>query len=126
MKIGKDWTPVTAIRKIGNKIEALILGEKKRTANSGRTKNISEGFYANGVFHPIRSASDYDESRVGETRVARKKSASKKKASTQRDRIDARSKAFVARPKTKPRKSATAAQLVKMLKSGPPKRRKKR
>jgi|SRR5579885_2867758 hypothetical protein len=31
-----------------------------------KRRNISEGFYAGGVFHPIRSAADYDPSRAGE------------------------------------------------------------
>lgn len=59
-----------------------------RKAKNPKRKNISEGFYdANGVFHPIRSASDYDPGAAGETggRPRRTKSgkrrASAKKAS---------------------------------------------
>ena len=62
-----EWSPAHAIRQNADG-SIDILREK----NSGRRANISEGFYAGGVFHPIRAAADYDESRVGEKRVGRK------------------------------------------------------
>lgn len=69
-----EWSPAHAIRRNADG-SVDILREK----NSGRRANISEGFFAGGVFHPIRSASDYDESRVGEKRKPGSRKAAKKK-----------------------------------------------
>ena len=45
-----------------------------------RKKNISQGFYdSNGVFHPIRAASDYDAGTAGETGGKAKRTRSKKR-----------------------------------------------
>ena len=63
-----EWSPAHAIRQNADG-SVDILREK----NSGRRANISEGFMAGGVFHPIRGASDYDASRVGESRTYKKK-----------------------------------------------------
>lgn len=41
-------------------------------------QNIAEGFYAGGVFHPIRHSPDYDPSRAGEGGSKRKKKAKAK------------------------------------------------
>ncbi len=69
-----SWEPAHAIRQNADG-SIDILREK----NTGRRKNISEGFMAGGVFHPIRSAADYDESRVGEKRKPGSKKTSRKK-----------------------------------------------
>lgn len=63
-----EWSPAHAIRRNADG-SVDILREK----NSGRRANISEGFMAGGVFHPIRSAADYDASRAGESRAYKKK-----------------------------------------------------
>ncbi len=68
------WQPAHAIRQNADG-SVDILREK----NSGRRANISEGFMAGGVFHPIRSASDYDESRAGEKRKPGTRKVAKKK-----------------------------------------------
>jgi hypothetical protein len=64
---------------------------KKKAVANGRhfvkkyMKNIEQGFYAGGVFHPIRASSDYSARRAGEagkTRARRftpKKKAAKRK-----------------------------------------------
>jgi hypothetical protein len=63
-----EWQPAHAIRQnIDGTIDIL------REKNTGRRANISQGFMAGGVFHPIRSAGDYDPSRVGESGVYKKK-----------------------------------------------------
>lgn len=54
---------------------------KQAVANAKRTikrhlKNIEQGFYRRGVFHPIRASSDYSPGRAGETR---KKKAKRRK-----------------------------------------------
>lgn len=74
-----EWSPAHAIRRNADG-SVDILREK----NSGRRANISEGFMAGGVFHPIRSAADYDASRVGEGKGKKRKAPAKKKASTKR------------------------------------------
>lgn len=64
-----EWSPAHAIRRNADG-SVDILREK----NSGKRRaNISEGFMAGGVFHPIRHSADYDASRVGEGRVYKKK-----------------------------------------------------
>lgn len=62
------WQPAHAIRQNADG-SVDILREK----NSGRRANISEGFMAGGVFHPIRHSADYDASRVGEGKAYKKK-----------------------------------------------------
>ena len=62
------WQPAHAIRQNADGTVDIL-----REKNSGRRANISEGFMAGGVFHPIRSASDYDAGRVGEGRTYKKK-----------------------------------------------------
>ena len=53
-----------------------------------RRRNIQQGFYSGGVFHPIRASSDYDSSRGGDS--GRKyKTARFKKAATGRRRAAA-------------------------------------
>jgi hypothetical protein len=42
-------------------------------------RNITEGFYSGGVFHPIRAASDYDPGRAGEGRLPEPRRRSGKK-----------------------------------------------
>ena len=54
----------------GTKVHAVKL---KRLKGGGVTltpvkSNIAEGFYRDGVFHPIRAASDYNVVRAGEAR----------------------------------------------------------
>lgn len=77
------WTPVKAIkRNADGSIDVL----KEKTS---RQPNISQGFMAGGVFHPIRSAADYDPSRAGEGGKkkkgnAKKKAPAKKKAATKK------------------------------------------
>jgi hypothetical protein len=64
---------------------------KKKAVANGRAfvkkymKNIEQGFYAGGVFHPIRGSSDYSPSRAGEGRK-KAKSKGKKKSSARRRR----------------------------------------
>lgn len=41
----------------------LIRGRGQPTAKRG---NVAEGFYRDGVFHPIRGSSDYNPKRAGE------------------------------------------------------------
>lgn len=81
-----EWSPAHAIRQNADGTIDVL-----REKNSGRRANISQGYMAGGVFHPIRSAADYDPSRVGEggkkkKKVAKKKPATKKRA-TPRKRV---------------------------------------
>lgn len=62
------WEPAHAIRQNADGTIDIL-----REKNSGRRANISEGFMAGGVFHPIRAAGDYDASRAGEARKYKKK-----------------------------------------------------
>ena len=66
--LSEDWEPCHAVRKLADGTVQIL-----REKNSGRQKNISEGFMAGGVFHPIRHAGDYDPSRVGESRAYKKR-----------------------------------------------------
>jgi hypothetical protein len=43
-----------------------------------RNESISEGFWSNGIFHPIRAADDYDPEAVGEKRAYAKRRRRKK------------------------------------------------
>lgn len=79
------WQPAHAIRQNADG-SVDILREK----NSGRRANISEGFMAGGVFHPIRHSADYDASRVGESGKKKRKAPAKKKASTKRAMVTSR------------------------------------
>lgn len=68
-----------------------------------RRANISEGFHdSNGVFHPIRSAADYDPSRGDAGRAPKKKRAKKAKSAKAKAKPKARRRAAVA-PKKKRR-----------------------
>lgn len=74
-----EWSPAHAIRQnIDGTIDIL------REKNSGRRANISQGYMVGGVFHPIRSAADYDPSRVGEGGKKKRKVAKKKKPATKK------------------------------------------
>lgn len=75
-----EWSPAHAIRRNADGTVDIL-----REKNSGKRRaNISEGFMAGGVFHPIRSAADYDASRVGESKGKKRKAPARKKASTKR------------------------------------------
>jgi hypothetical protein len=43
-----------------------------------RNESISEGFWRNGIFHPIRAVDDYDPEAVGETRAYAKRKKKKR------------------------------------------------
>lgn len=63
------WEPAHAIRQNADGTIDVL-----REKNTGKRRaNISEGFMAGGVFHPIRAAGDYDASRAGEARKYKKK-----------------------------------------------------
>lgn len=75
-----EWSPAHAIRRNADGTVDIL-----REKNSGKRRaNISEGFMSGGVFHPIRSAADYDASRVGESKGKKRKAPARKKASTKR------------------------------------------
>jgi len=73
------WQPAHAIRQNADGTVDIL-----REKNSGRRANISEGFMAGGVFHPIRHSADYDSSRVGEKRK-KKKPAKRAMATSRRE-----------------------------------------
>lgn len=64
-----------------------VRGRWKRFRGNPLRHNISAGFYdAAGTFHPIRSASDYSPSRVGEGGKRAKAKGGKKKKAKRRKR----------------------------------------
>lgn len=81
-----EWTPAHAIRRNADGTVDVL-----REKNSGRRANISQGYMVGGVFHPIRSAADYDPSRVGEG--GKKKKATKKKKPATKKRVTPRKRA---------------------------------
>jgi hypothetical protein len=82
------WSvPLTVLTKSGDKIRLHATGttKKKAVANGRRMvkrhmKNIEQGFYAGGIFHPIRGSSDYDSSRAGEGKSGRAAKSRAKRA----------------------------------------------
>ena len=72
-KLTGEWIPAHAVRQNADGTVDIL-----REKNSGRRANISEGFMAGGVFHPIRHSYDYDSSRAGEGR-GKKPEANKRK-----------------------------------------------
>jgi len=77
-----------------------------------RTRNISEGYVdANGVFHPIRSASDYRAKRAGEvkkyaTGKKRKVSKAKKTVTVAHKRVAAKKSLSALKAALKPKRRA--------------------
>jgi hypothetical protein len=43
--------------------QVVVRGKGRKTTKRG---NVAEGFYSDGVFHPIRASSDYNRKRAGE------------------------------------------------------------
>lgn len=92
---GKGITPLSS---------GYYLDKATGTVFAKRARNVAAGFYdGSGVFHPIRSSSDYDAGTVGETggkarhtRSKKKLAASRKASATARHRAE-----------TKRRKSTT-------------------
>jgi hypothetical protein len=78
-----EWQPCHAYRKLADgTVQVLTEAEGSRQVNSGRRKrvpNIAQGFWANGVFHPIRASADYDPRRAGEGGGKKKAAAKKRK-----------------------------------------------
>lgn len=89
LQIGKFVNSKVRFNKDGSLDVMRVNPARKRTKK--RRRNISEGFYADGVFHPIRSASDYDGSRAGEG-TRKRKPAKKKKAKAAKKRKTAKRK----------------------------------
>ena len=102
----------------------------KKTVKSRRRRNISEGFYdASGVFHPIRSASDYSPAAAGEagrkakhTRSRKRLSAKRKASSTARtkSRVRARKAATRIASRSLSRRTATGKKLKRATRNPSP------
>ena len=63
--------------------------KKKATANGRRfvkkyMKNVEQGFFADGIFHPIRASSDYSGRRAGESGTAKARHYQPKKKPAKR------------------------------------------
>jgi hypothetical protein len=63
--------------------------KKKATANGRRfvkkfMKNVKQGFYEGGIFHPIRGSSDYSGRRAGESGKAKARRYQPKKKAAKR------------------------------------------
>ena len=80
-KLTGEWIPAHAVRQNADGTVDIL-----REKNSGRRANISEGFMAGGVFHPIRHSVDYDSARAGESGKKRKKQTPTKKKAPARKR----------------------------------------
>jgi len=68
-KSNGDWVPCHAYRKLADgTVQVLTEADGTREANTGKKRipNVAEGFFANGVFHPIRASWDYDRRRAKE------------------------------------------------------------
>lgn len=85
------WIPAIAVRKVGRKLQIL---------KNPRVKNISQGFWADGIFHPIRAAEDYDPRLVGEGGKKRKKRRKPAKKAAARRRTTTKKRATTKRRKT--------------------------
>jgi hypothetical protein len=85
----------------------VILKARPGSVRNGRftprkARNVSDGFMdAGGVFHPIRSSSDYSASRAGETKSKKRKPAKKPKAKKPAKKKTAPRKATKKRPAKK-------------------------
>lgn len=66
-----------------------------------RRKNISQGFYSGGVFHPIRSASDYDPTRVASEKKALKGRKKRKPAKARKTKATSTTRKRLVRAKKK-------------------------
>lgn len=83
-----EWQACHAYRKLSDgTVQVLTEADGAREANTGKSKripNVAQGFFANGVFHPIRSSWDYDSARGDGGRVAKGKKKPAKKAAKKR------------------------------------------
>jgi hypothetical protein len=100
----------TTSRLAGRSLSRSVPLKRKR-------KNISEGFYdPSGVFHPIRSATDYDRATAGETnRKARRTKSKKRIAAKRKASATARHRSVV-----KARKATTTRLASRSLKKSVP------
>jgi hypothetical protein len=90
---------------------SAAVGVTKRGKVVRRAANVSDGFYAGGVFHPIRSSVDYDPSR-GDPDRGKKKKGAKKKTTKRRPKAKAKPKA------AKRRAAVPSKKKVKRTKRG--------
>ena len=74
-KLGKRFVTIKA-----RNARVRVYGKTKRSAKANASRfisrhirNIAEGWYTGGVFHPIRASEDYKPSRAGEGRTAKAK-----------------------------------------------------
>lgn len=107
VSMSTDWVPCHAYRKLPDGTVQVLKEDEDsniRQVNSGRRKrvpNIAQGFWANGVFHPIRASEDYDPKRAGEG-GSKKKTAAKKKKPAKKVAKKAAKKKVVARTSSGP------------------------
>ena len=69
VRLGNPRKPVATLSFSGRSRKQAVA--KARRFLRTRMKNISEGFYRDGTYHPIRSAVDYSPARAGEGRKAK-------------------------------------------------------
>ena len=81
-KMGKWFVKVNA-----GPAKVNIYGKTKKAAKANATrfvkrhmKNVEQGFYEGGIFHPIRGSSDYSAGRAGEGRSSSAKRTRKSHA----------------------------------------------
>lgn len=99
------------------------LDKASGTIFAKRARNVAAGFYdSSGVFHPIRSAADYDDRVAGETGKKPIRTRSKKKiAATRKASATARQRA-----ETKRRKATTTRLATRSLQRSVPLKRKRK
>lgn len=70
-----------------DKSSGLVYSKRERNMARRKRRNISEGFYDDTGFHPIRAAADYDRASVGEGKRKPRRARSKKKATAKRKTV---------------------------------------
>lgn len=135
------WKKAVAYRKLADgRIQVKTTGSATKRANPARkrattkrattkrkkrTKNVAMGYFDAHGFHPIRSSSDYDESRVGETSSYSRKTKRKATASRASKLAKNRARAGGPLPKLNParkKKRKVSAALLAILAKGRAKR----
>ena len=118
------WKKATAYRVLADgRVQVKTAPARKNPAKKRRRKNVEKGFFDAYGFHPIRSSSDYDESRVGETSGYARKSKAKSAASRAKRLAANRAKAYGKRPNPAKKKGTyTRAMMLANLARGRAKR----
>jgi hypothetical protein len=65
---GKEVGRVSYSVKAKNKAGAMTKIRQMMKAKNRKRKNVEMGYWAGGVFHPVRASRDYDPGRAGEGR----------------------------------------------------------